>query len=77
MTDKPMGGVVEYDLLNTLVDFNDQVISDRGLAIHAETGWGLCRCRMAAIIAHTASERGWRSDLEHRAVLWAKHWNHQ
>lgn len=72
MTDKPIGGVAEYDLLNSLVASADQAIVERSLSIHDATGWGICRCRMAAIIEATTRRMSWPVASEARCVLLAK-----
>ena len=58
MPDKPTGGETEYDLLNTLVT-DEAAISARTAEIAAGNVWGICRCRMAAIIEATARRMGW------------------
>jgi acetolactate synthase regulatory subunit len=50
--ERPTGEIDEYDKLNTLVDLDDPEIVDRTVKIHRERGWGILRCRMAAIVEH-------------------------
>lgn len=69
--EKPVGGVTEYDLLNTLVTDEPAIIA-RTLEIAASNVWGLCRCRMAAIIEATARRMGWPEVSESRCVMLAK-----
>jgi hypothetical protein len=71
---KPQGGVEEYDLINSLVSPDDPAILATSLKIASEHGWGVCRSRMAAIVAYAARQRGWRGDYERRALLWARYW---
>ena len=72
--EKPVGGIVEYDLLNTLVT-DEPAIVDRTVEIAAGNVWGICRCRMAAIIEATARRMGWPMDgaeAQRRALIIAK-----
>ena len=69
--EKPVGGIVEYDLLNTLVT-DEPAIVDRTVEIAAGNVWGICRCRMAAIIEATARRMGWPEASETRCVMFAK-----
>jgi len=73
--EKPVGGELEYDLLNTLVS-DEPAIAARTLEIAAGNSWGLCRCRMAAIIEATARRMGWPEASERRCVMLAR-WNRQ
>jgi len=73
--EKPVGGELEYDLLNTLVAADAPAILERSLSIHDATGWGLCRCRMAAIIEATSRRFGWRVkgvEAQRRALIMAR-----
>ena len=78
MTDKPTGGEVEYDLLNTLVT-DEAAIAARTAEIAADNPtWGICRCRMAAIIDSVTRRKGWKvsgSDAERRCLTLAKYAN--
>ncbi|MDD5678416.1 MAG: hypothetical protein PHW60_10565 [Kiritimatiellae bacterium] len=69
--EKPVGGEAEYNLLNTLVT-DEAAVAARTVEIAAGNVWGLCRCRMAAIIERQASQRRWRGDWERRAVVLAR-----
>ena len=71
MVDKPVGGETEYDLLNTLVT-DEPAIVDRTVEIAAGNVWGICRCRMAAIIEATARRMGWPEASETRCITLAK-----
>lgn len=74
MPDKPTGGETEYDLLNTLVT-DEPAIASRTAEIAAGNVWGLCRCRMAAIIEATARRMGWPSggaEAQRRTLIIAK-----
>ena len=74
MIDKPKGGVPEYDLLNTLVT-DEAAIAVRTAEIAAGNVWGICRCRMAAIIEATARRMGWQVDqaeAQRRALIMAR-----
>ena len=71
MPDKPVGGEIEYDLLNTLV-MDEAAIASRTAEIAAGNVWGLCRCRMAAIIEATARCMGWPEASETRCITLAK-----
>jgi hypothetical protein len=70
MPDKPIGGETEYDLLNTLVT-DEAAIASRTAEIAAGNVWGLCRCRMAAIIEATARRMGWPEASETRCITLA------
>lgn len=69
--DKPVGGEMEYDLLNTLVT-DEAAIVARTAEIAAGNTWGLCRCRMAAIIEATARRMNWSRPSEVRCITLAK-----
>lgn len=74
MLEKPTGGEAEYDRLNTLVTDEPAIVA-RTLEFAAETAWGICRCRMAAIIEATARRYGWYVDsaeAQRRALIIAK-----
>ncbi len=72
--ERPNGGIDEYDLLNTLVDYNDQAISDRTMEIFTSEGWPPLRCRMAAIVERVAERWGVDDFVEsqRRAIVWAR-----
>jgi len=73
--DKPFGAIEEYDALNRLIDFDDPAIISRSLEIAADNTWGLCRCRMAAIIEATARRFGWtvdQAEAQRRALIMAR-----
>jgi hypothetical protein len=72
--DKPIGGEIEYDLLNTLVT-DEAAIASRAAEIAVGNVWGLCRCRMAAIIEAAARRMGWPvsgAEAQRRALIIAK-----
>ena len=71
MTDKPTGGETEYDLLNTLVT-DEAAIASRTAEIAAGNVWGLCRCRMAAIIEATVKRMHWPVSSETRCLVLAR-----
>ena len=73
---KPIGEETEYNLLNTLVQ-NDQdevAIASRTAEISASNAcWGICRCRMAAIIDLASQRHNWKSNQEYRALTVARY----
>ena len=73
MIEKPIGGELEYDALNRLVaPARELAIVARTVEIAADTVWGICRCRMAAIIEATARRMGWQVDqaeAQRRALI--------
>jgi len=72
--DKPTGGETEYDLLNTLVTPDDEQTVGLLTADYANRNpWGLCRCRMAAIINMVSRRHGWQSDQERRVLTVARY----
>lgn len=69
---RPFGEIEEYDLLETLAD--DTTVN-RSLEIADATPWGLCRCRMAAIIENTVKRFGWNvagDEAQRRVMVYAK-----
>lgn len=73
MTDKPTGGETEYDLLNTLVQ-DEPATVDRTTQMAADNPtWGICRCRMAAVIDTVSRRHGWQSDQERRTLTIARY----
>ena len=74
MTDKPTGGEAEYDLLAELAT-NDTADATMRIAADNPT-WGICRCRMAAIIDSVTRRKGWKvpgPDVERRCLTLAKY----
>jgi len=76
MTDKPTGGEAEYDLLAELAT-NDTADATMRIAADNPT-WGICRCRMAAIIYSVTRRKSWKvsgPDAELRCLTLAKYAN--
>jgi len=72
MVDKPTGGETEYDLLNTLVT-DEPATVDRTVQIAADNPtWGICRCRMAAIIDDVSRRFDWQPD-QRRVLIVARY----
>jgi hypothetical protein len=59
MVDKPTGGETEYDLLNTLVQDEPVIATHTAMIATDNPTWGICRCRMAAIINTVSRRFGW------------------
>ena len=70
--DKPTGGELEYDLLNTLVTDEAAIAARTAETATDNPTWGICRCRMAAIIEATARLMGWGKASETRCVALAR-----